>query len=170
MTKNCLQCNKEFEKPINCSKKNWLSVKYCSKKCYTKSMKGKDILGENRNKIAWNKGKQLLNQRGENHHSWTGGISRNLRHTEMGRIEYKLWRKSCFERDNWTCQKTGQNGGDLEVHHIFNYKDFPELRFAIDNGITLSKSAHKEFHKIYGNRNNTKAQIDNFLSSIAQEA
>ena len=81
-------------------------------------MKGKDILGDKKNKIAWNKGKQLLNQRGENSNNWAGGISRNLRHTEMGRIEYKLWRKACFERDNYTCQKSGQNGGNLEVHHI----------------------------------------------------
>ena len=44
-----------------------------------------------------------------------------------------------------------------------------DLTLDIDNGITLSESAHKEFHKIYGKKNNTKAQIDEFLS-VATEA
>jgi hypothetical protein len=79
-------------------------------------------------------------------------------------LEYKLWRKSCFERDNFICQKTGQIGGKLVVHHINNFADFPELRFAIDNGITLSEKAHKEFHKKYGQRNNTKGQLEEFLA------
>ena len=63
-------------------------------------------------------------------------------------VEYKLWRKAVFERDNFTCQKTGDRGGQLEAHHINNFSEFPELRFAIDNGITLSKDAHRKFHKI----------------------
>lgn len=37
----------------------------------------------------------------------------------------------------------------MEVHHIKNFSEFPELRFAIDNGITLCKQAHKKFHTIY---------------------
>jgi len=36
-TKKCLQCGIEFEKPYNCSKKSWVSVKFCSKKCKYKS-------------------------------------------------------------------------------------------------------------------------------------
>jgi len=38
------------------------------------------------------------------------------------------------------------------------------LRFAIDNGITLSEQSHKEFHKIYGKENNTKKQLKEFLN------
>lgn len=74
-----------------------------------------------------------------------------------------LWRKSIFARDNFTCQKYQTRGGDLVAHHINNFAEFPELRFAIDNGITLSLKAHKEFHKIYGKSNNTKEQLDEFL-------
>jgi len=51
----------------------------------------------------------------------------------------------------------------LEAHHIKNFADNPELRFAVNNGITLSKKAHREFHKIYGTRNNNKKQLDKFL-------
>ena len=78
-------------------------------------------------------------------------------------LEYKLWRKSVIQRDNFICQKYGTRGGRLVAHHINNFADFPELRLAIDNGITLSEKAHKEFHKIYGNRNNNKEQIMEFI-------
>ena len=78
-------------------------------------------------------------------------------------IEYRLWREAVFARDNWTCQKYEIKGCVLHAHHIQNFIQFPELRFAIDNGITLSKKAHKEFHKKYGNQNNTKEQIIEFL-------
>ena len=78
-------------------------------------------------------------------------------------IESRLWREAVFARDNWTCQKTGVKGGKLHPHHIKNFASFPELRFAIDNGITLSEKAHREFHKIYGVRNNTQEQLDKFL-------
>jgi len=38
-------------------------------------------------------------------------------------------------------------------------------RFAIDNGITLSKKSHKEFHDKYGQENNTREQLIQFLES-----
>jgi len=78
--------------------------------------------------------------------------------------DYELWRKSIFQRDDFTCQKYGIKGGKLVAHHINNFSQFPELRLAIDNGITLSEKAHKEFHKKYGKKNNTKGQIKEFLN------
>jgi hypothetical protein len=79
------------------------------------------------------------------------------------RIEYKLWRKSVFERDNFTCQKCRIKGGHLHPHHILNFSQYPELRFDMDNGITLCKECHKLFHKIYGKQNNTREQLNEFL-------
>jgi len=97
-------------------------------------------------------------------YGWKGGITKESS-LIRGSFEYGLWRKSCFERDNFICQKTKISGGDLEVHHINNFSDFPELRFAIDNGVTLSKKSHKEFHKKYSNRNNTMEQLQEFLKN-----
>ena len=79
-------------------------------------------------------------------------------------IEIKLWRKSVFERDNFTCQKYGIKGGELQSHHINNFADFPELQTSINNGITLSEKAHREFHKKYGRKNNTREQLKEFLN------
>ena len=71
----------------------------------------------------------------------SGNSSKN--HRIRTSIEYKLWRKACFERDNFTCQITGTSGGELVVHHVNNFADFPELRTAINNGITMRKKVHK---------------------------
>lgn len=104
-------------------------------------------------------------RKGKNGSNWKGGITPENQKLRSS-IEYHLWRESVFARDNWTDQKTGIKGGKLHPHHILNFSQYPELRFAIDNGITLSKESHKEFHKRYGNRNNTKEQIIEFFGII----
>lgn len=101
--------------------------------------------------------------KGERAYHWIDGRS-SKNHCIRTSSEYKLWRKSCFERDNFTCQKCEQYGGELRVHHINNFADFPELRFALDNGITFCKKCHQNFHKKYGIKNNTKEQLDEFLN------
>ena len=119
---------------------------------------------------VWNKGLKGKQKKkggyifsfGEKNPNWKGGIS-SEREKMRGSIEFRLWRKSVFERDNFTCQKYNIKGGNLCAHHINNFADFPELRFAIDNGITLSEKAHKEFHKKYRKKNNTKEQLLEFL-------
>ena len=121
------------------------------------SLKDRKIPLEIRKKIS-------NSTKGENHHNWQGGKTPEYRKIRMS-IEFRLWREVVFARDNWTCQKTGIKGGKLHPHHIQNFAQYPELRFAIDNGITLSKEAHKEFHKKYGLKNNTREQIEEFLIS-----
>lgn len=93
---------------------------------------------------------------------WRGGISTETQ-KERNKVELKLWKRACLERDNFTCQKTGIRGGKLAVHHIKNFSSFPKLRTAINNGITLGFEVHKEFHRRYGIRNNTVQQIEEFI-------
>ncbi len=78
--------------------------------------------------------------------------------------ELKKWKKDVLKRDNFTCQKTKRRGVRLAVHHIYNYADYPDLRWDVDNGITLAEDIHKEFHRLYGSRHNTKEQLLEFLT------
>ena len=58
------------------------------------------------NSGSFKKGEMSENQKGENNSNWKGGISIN-RPDKRTSLEYKLWRKSVYERDNFTCQKYG---------------------------------------------------------------
>ena len=83
---------------------------------------------------------------GVNNHNWKGGIT-PLRGKIRGSGEYKLWRKAVFERDNYICVFCGLRSGNgraviLNADHIKPFCDYPELRFAIDNGRTLCKECH----------------------------
>lgn len=111
------------------------------------------------------KQKMSLSKKGNNNPKWKGGVS-SKNHIIRNGIEIRLWRESVFARDNWTCQKCKNKGIILRAHHIQNFSQYPELRFAIDNGITLCKKCHIEFHKKYWNKNNTKEQINEFIGII----
>lgn len=103
--------------------------------------------------------------RGNKNWNWKGGITDEVMKIRNS-IEYHLWREAVFARDNYICQKYKTKSiGDLVAHHIYNFSQFIELRFAIDNGITLSKRAHREFHKKYGKNNNTREQLEEFLKN-----
>lgn len=79
--------------------------------------------------------------------------------------EYKDWRNSVFAGNDYTCQRCQQWGGRLQAHHIYNFADNPEQRLDVDNGITLCKKCHKEFHKIYKKRNTNLKQLEEFLDN-----
>lgn len=77
---------------------------------------------------------------------------------------YEEWRKSVFERDSYTCQCCGDNwSGKLNAHHLDGYHWCKERRTDISNGITLCETDHRIFHSIFGNKNNTEVQFDEFL-------
>ena len=74
--------------------------------------------------------------------SWKGGITPINARIRSSK-EYKLWREAVFKRDNFTCIWCFQEGGVLNADHIKSFANFPELRFAIDNGRTLCVPCHK---------------------------
>lgn len=113
-------------------------------------------------KTTFKKGK--LGKKGAECFFWKGGITPiNLKARTS--TDFLLWRIAVFTRDNFTCRKYGEGAGKLNAHHILNFAQFPELRYAIDNGITLSQKAHREFHKKYGIKNNTAEQLQEFLTN-----
>ena len=86
-------------------------------------------------------GKERKNMRGEKHFNWKGGISRN-KHS-LSNPEYRQWRSNIFQRDNWTCQTCQVKGLYFEAHHIKSWAKYPELRYDLENGITLCCECHK---------------------------
>lgn len=54
-------------------------------------------------------------RRGKDNNMWKGGITPENKRIR-GSLEFKLWRKAIFERDNFICQKYGILGGELVAH------------------------------------------------------
>lgn len=107
---------------------------------------------------------------GENNWNWKGGINSENENARKS-LEYKQWRKSVFKRDKYTCQCCGDNtGGNLNAHHIENFSNNEELRYDVDNGITLCKNCHSlniegSFHSVYGAYNNTRKQLEEYIKN-----
>lgn len=83
---------------------------------------------------------------GENNPAWKGGVV-PINILIRNGSETAVWRKAVFERDNYTCQDCGDNrGGNLNAHHFKSFAEYPELRFDVDNGLTLCEDCHTKIH------------------------
>lgn len=72
---------------------------------------------------------------------WKGFTTNEL--TRLRRsAKYSTWRSEVMERDKYTCQHCGASGVYLEVHHMKSFAKHPELRFEIDNGLTVCIPCH----------------------------
>jgi hypothetical protein len=85
-------------------------------------------------------------QFGNKNPKWRGGISKE-NHLQRTSLKYKEWRKSVFIRDNFTCIICGEVGKYLNAHHIKTFKDYPELRYEVSNGITMCRDCHYIEHR-----------------------
>ena len=87
---------------------------------------------------------------GENAINWKGGKEKeNVRLRRSP--EAMKWRKQVYERDGYLCQMCKVDGKRLNAHHHKPWSLFPELRYELDNGITLCQCCHILVHKINGN-------------------
>ena len=166
----CLECGKEFTSKHK-------GRKYCSVECRAKSQCNREeVLCDYCGKSIKLSKKRIKNcnhhfcstechgkwKTGKNHPKWNPNLTDEDRQDRKYTEGYNDFRKQVLERDNYTCQLTGKRNSKLEVHHLKCYSDFKEERTNLSNGITLSKEIHRLFHKIYGNKHNTKEQFEEF--------
>lgn len=100
-------------------------------------------LGQSRPHTIESKEKIRQSKLGERNYNWKGGVS-GINYRIRRSARYKEWRKSVYERDNYTCVICHTRGGKLNADHIKAFADFPELRFELSNGRTLCFDCHKK--------------------------
>ena len=139
-------------------------------------LQNKDILNKVKNTCLERYGVDyyIRTQRfyGADNPHWKGGV---LAHgNERATSEYIDWRTSVFQKDLYTCQCCGKKSHKgapvvLNAHHIKNWRDYPEDRYDIQNGITLCEDCHMLFHKIFGKRNNNEQQLQSFINDYGKK-
>jgi len=165
--KRCIICNKDFEVI-----ESRIDAKYCSKKCYFSDMSriakengfgkwmiGKKATEETKIKMKENsywKGKKRpefteehkrkiaesnLGLKGEKSKRWIKDRTKLMKRDERNDSAYQNWAKEVKKRDNYQCKICGIKD-NLISHHILPWKDFPEERYNINNGITLCQTHH----------------------------
>lgn len=105
---------------------------------------GKILSNETRKRISES------SKKGEANHFWKGGVSKEKKYKHYYSFEYTTWRRAIFERDGYRCQVCCQVGGYLTAHHIKSWAHYPELRYDINNGITLCESCHMKIDNYKG--------------------
>lgn len=80
---------------------------------------------------------------GPNNPNWRGGIQ--LKHPERNRYRAKMWVKAVKDRDGWKCVECGVTES-LHAHHIKRWRDYPDLRYEVSNGVTLCHECHELAH------------------------
>lgn len=145
---DCDYCKKEFKRfPSQTKGREFL---YCSTSCKDKHN------GE------------LI--RGEFHPSYNHNMTAEERQVKRKFVEYYDWRRSVYDRDDYTCQCCGDDkGGNLVAHHIYNYSEHEDKKIDLDNGITLCKSCHKKFHDEYGYTKNDEKQLFSYIQRYADQ-
>lgn len=141
-----------------------LTTQYTSKRChpcYLKSMKGEraptfgkkwKVRDTSKMSLArikvWSKSEDRKKQQsnrmsGSNNPKWIENRLLLAKRQERNDMAYKEWRRQVWLRDNFKCKIANQDcRGRLEAHHILGWTEHPELRYEVNNGITLCHAHH----------------------------
>ena len=112
------------------------------------SVAKKGKVGNNKGK-RWRLSKEIIDKmigrnKGEKHPNWIKDRTKvKLYWTERNNPEYKRWRMNVWIRDGFKCKIANKDcGGRIEAHHILGWTEYVELRYEINNGITLCHAHH----------------------------
>lgn len=118
--KTCQFCGVKFRLGPKDTIAIFKNRKFCSKPCADKG--GFRFSGENHPSY---RAEARRKNRGGSHHKWVNAV---------------------ISRDLATCQHCGVKNVELHAHHIKPYRDHPDLRFDVSNGITLCYKCHWNVH------------------------
>lgn len=154
---------------INADERRKRAIELAKKTILTKDSRDKmrEIMQTKEYKVKSSKAKigernPMFGVLGEDHPNWNPALTNEERVIKRNTPEDTRWRLSVYRRDRFRCQKCSSNK-NLNAHHVLNHKSYKELRYEVDNGITLCETCHIGFHKAYGYFNNTKEQINKYL-------
>jgi len=122
--------------------------------------KGHKLSVESLEKMKNSRKGQPCHNSGSKSNLWKGGITPLMKFIRT-HTKYIEWRKSIFQRDNWTCKYCGaKNGNGIEIelnaHHlkpfykilvdnkIINFEDAIKCSelWDMENGITICRECH----------------------------
>ena len=91
---------------------------------------------------TWNKG-MIGYMAGDKNPNWIADRSKLKPQVNRMEADYQTWRRRVKQRDGKKCRLANHECcGQLEVHHILSFRDYPELRYELSNGITLCHFHH----------------------------
>ena len=142
--KICKRCDEEFTKPDYRGIKDWNKQVFFFFFCKSKGNKvnlGRKHSIETRKKMSNSKPK------GEKSPFWIKDRTQLKRYSDVARdrrsYAYNFWKSQVLKRDKSKCRIANSScAGRLEIHHILSYTHHPELRYQINNGITLCHAHH----------------------------
>lgn len=139
--KICERCGASYTRKPNKADQDWIAQRFCSKSCVHKDNKTNL---EKKHSVETRKKMSDSHPKGELSPLWKKDRSASwLNKARRTNIEYKLWREQVFSRDGYKCKMAKPDCGTyIEAHHILAWRDHPELRYEINNGITLCRAHH----------------------------
>lgn len=111
--------------------------------------------------------KKSESKKGEKNPAWKPNKTDEEREPGRHIVGYETWKKKVKIKAKYKCDICQCNDTrNLIVHHLDGYNWCREKRTDVSNGVCLCTECHKEFHKKYGQGNNTKEQYIEFKRII----
>ena len=130
--KNCEVCGELFKVKQSSLKQG--KGKTCSFECSKVSI-SKSLTGRKNPKHS-----EFMRGKKYNYKEDRSQLSKKIPRRNM---RYLIWRQMVLQRDKRQCKlKDTECIGKLEVHHIVPFRESEELRYNVDNGITVCHHHH----------------------------
>ena len=84
-------------------------------------------------------------------------------HKDRGGQLHREWSKQVKSRDGWKCKIDNDDcSGSVVAHHILSWRDYPELHYQTNNGITLCHAHHPR-------KREEEAKLSPFFQNLVAE-